>query len=77
MNSMLLCTLPAFGPQSCKPVPTDAQPKPLVAISMQDKTLALLLPGSGGAALIFDGRIDYFAMAAIPAVWQLYKAGRR
>ncbi|CAE7767436.1 unnamed protein product [Symbiodinium pilosum] len=39
-----------------------------------DKTLALLLPGSGGAALIFDGRIDYFAMAAIPAVWQLYKA---
>ncbi|CAE7204950.1 unnamed protein product [Symbiodinium natans] len=39
-----------------------------------DKTLALLLPGSGAAALIFDGRLDYFAMAALPLLRRLLEA---
>ena len=40
----------------------------------EDKTLALLLPGSGAAALIFDGRLDYFAMAALPLLRRLLEA---
>lgn len=39
-----------------------------------DRTLAVLLPGSGSAALIFDSRLDFYAMAALPALRRLLEA---
>ena len=40
----------------------------------KDRTLAVLLPGSGSAALIFDSRLDFYAMAALPALRRLLEA---
>ncbi|OLP99193.1 hypothetical protein AK812_SmicGene18274 [Symbiodinium microadriaticum] len=39
-----------------------------------DRTLAALLPGSGSASLIFDSRLDFYAMAALPALRRLHEA---
>ncbi|CAE7943046.1 unnamed protein product [Symbiodinium necroappetens] len=39
-----------------------------------DRTLAALLPGSGSTSLIFDSRLDFYAMAALPALRRLHEA---
>ena len=44
-------------------------------VAGKDRTLAALLPGSGSASLIFDSRLDFYAMAALPALRRLHEAG--